>query len=696
MNRAIPRLALGVLAALGLAREATAAGDAVPLSRFDASLANRQVDPCTDFYAFACSTWLGKNPIPADQSSWGTASNLQIWNETILRETMELAAPPDPTRARLQQQIGDYWQACIDVANLDRQGLQPIRADLDRIAEMKSKAELARAIARLHLSVPGVTGGYNAYDNYTPAALFGFGPTQDFSNAALVVAAIDQGGMGLPGRESYLSDDAKAKEVRQKYLAHVQKLFELAGEKPKQAAADAAAVLRIETALARAAMDVVPRRDPKNLNNVRSLAQVQAATPSFDWKTYLAEIGAPAPAHYIVAAPEFLTGMEKLIKSEPLSAWKAYLRWWTLHGNASALSTPFVEENFSFFGRVLFGSKELRPRWRRCVTFADRDLGEALGQAYVARAFPPDSKQRTEAMVRSIESSLGKDIDGLDWMSAATKKAAQEKLTAIEEKFGYPKSWIDYSSVTIGRDSLAANMHAASAFELHRQLKKIGKPVDRGEWTMTPPTINAYYDAQLNTINFPAGILQPPFFDPKQSEAANYGAIGSVIGHEIVHGFDDQGRKYDGQGNLRDWWTPEDGKQYDERGKCIVAEYTQEVSDLGVKQDGLLTQGEDTADNGGVRIALMALESAAAAQGKSLDTPGPDGFTDRQRFFLAYGFVWCTNIRPELARTLVTTDPHSLPKYRVNNVVQNLPEFQKAFGCKKGQAMVREVACRVW
>ena len=696
MNRAIPRLALGVLAALGLAREATAAGDAVPLSRFDASLANRQVDPCTDFYAFACSTWLGKNPIPADQSSWGTASNLQIWNETILRETMELAAPPDPTRARLQQQIGDYWQACIDVANLDRQGLQPIRADLDRIAEMKSKAELARAIARLHLSVPGVTGGYNAYDNYTPAALFGFGPTQDFSNAALVVAAIDQGGMGLPGRESYLSDDAKAKEVRQKYLAHVQKLFELAGEKPKQAAADAAAVLRIETALARAAMDVVPRRDPKNLNNVRSLAQVQAATPSFDWKTYLAEIGAPAPAHYIVAAPESLTGMEKLIKSEPLSAWKAYLRWWTLHGNASALSTPFVEENFSFFGRVLFGSKELRPRWRRCVTFADRDLGEALGQAYVARAFPPDSKQRTEAMVRSIESSLGKDIDGLDWMSTATKKAAQEKLTAIEEKFGYPKSWIDYSSVTIGRDSLAANMHAASAFELHRQLKKIGKPVDRGEWTMTPPTINAYYDAQLNTINFPAGILQPPFFDPKQSEAANYGAIGSVIGHEIVHGFDDQGRKYDGQGNLRDWWTPEDGKQYDERGKCIVAEYTQEVSDLGVKQDGLLTQGEDTADNGGVRIALMALESAAAAQGKSLDTPGPDGFTDRQRFFLAYGFVWCTNIRPELARTLVTTDPHSLPKYRVNNVVQNLPEFQKAFGCKKGQAMVREVACRVW
>jgi putative endopeptidase len=696
MNRVTARLALGVLATLGLGRESNAAGEAVLLSRFDASLADRKVDPCTDFYAYACSTWLGKNPIPADQSFWSTASNLQIWNETILKETMEQAAPPDPKRARLQQQIGDYWQACIDVANLDRLGQQPIRGDLDRIAAMKSKAELPKAVARLHLSVPGATGGYNAYDNYTPAVLFGFGPTQDFANAALVVAAIDQGGMGLPGRESYLSDEAKTKEVRQKYLAHVQKLFELAGEKPKQAAADAAAVLRIETALARAAMDVVQRRDPKNLNNVRSLDQVQAATPSFDWKTYLAEIGAPAPAHYIVAAPEFLTGMEKLIKSEPLSAWKAYLRWWTLHGNASALSTPFVEENFDFFGRVLFGSKELRPRWRRCVTFADRDLGEALGQAYVARAFPPESKQRTETMVHSIEAALGKDIDQLDWMSAATKKAAREKLTAIEEKFGYPKAWIDYSSVTIGRESLATNMHAASSFELHRQLKKIGKPVDRGEWTMTPPTINAYYDAQLNTINFPAGILQPPFFDPKQSEAANFGGIGSVIGHEIVHGFDDQGRKYDGQGNLRDWWTPEDGKKYDERGQCISAEYTQQVGDLGVKQDGLLTQGEDTADNGGVRIALMALEAAAAAQGKSLDVPGPDGFTDRQRFFVAYGFVWCANIRPEFARNIVTTNPHSLPQYRVNNVVQNLAEFQKAFGCKKGQPMVREPACRVW
>ena len=693
MTRSLP--ALGALAALALARPA-AAEEAVQLSRFDTGLVDRKLDACTDFYQYSCSRWLEAHPIPADQASWSTGSNLQIWNESILRETMERAAAPDPKRTRLEQQIGDYWQACIDVANLDRLGLEPIHADLDRIAAMKSKAELPRAIAHLHLTVPGASGGFNVYDNHTPAALFGYGPTQDFADATLVVAAIDQGGMALLSRDAYLAEDAKSKEIRQKYQAHIRKLFELAGEKPERAASDAAAVLRIETSLARAAMDAVKRRDPKNLNNVRTLAQVKAATPAFAWATYLAEIGAPASRHYIVAAPGFLAGMERVIQAEPLSAWKAYLRWWTLHGNAAALSTPFVEENFDFFFRVLFGTQELRPRWRRCVTYADRDLGEALGQAYVTRAFPPESKQRAEALVRSIEAALATDIDGLEWMSPATKKAAQAKLRAIEDKIGYPKKWIDYGSVVIGRESMAANVHAASGFEFRRQVAKIGRPVDRAEWTMTPPTINAYYDPQLNTINFPAGILQPPFYDPQQSEAANYGGIGSVIGHEIVHGFDDQGRKYDGQGNLRDWWAPEDGKQYDAHGQCIAAQYTQDIPELGIKQDGLLTQGEDTADNGGLRIALLALESAYAAQGKSLDAPGPDGFTDRQRFFLAYGFAWCENIRPEFARTLVGMNPHSLSLYRVNNVVQNMPDFQKAFSCRKGQPMVREVACRVW
>ncbi len=675
---------------------ARAADGGVPLSHFDINIGDKQLDPCSDFYQYSCSKWRAANPIPADQVVWFTGSNLQIWNETALRETMEQFAQPDAARSHLQQQLGDYWAACIDEAHVDQLGLSPIKADLDRIATMKSKADVAKEIAQQHKDAPGVTGGFNQYDNYTPSALFGFGPTQDFADAALVVAAIDQGGMGLPSRDYYLVDDAKMKEFREKYVAHVTRLFVLAGEKPAQAKTDAAAVMRIETALAKASMDVVMRRDPKNVNNVRTLKEVKTATPTFDWGTYLKVIGAPQPKHYLVATPGFFTEVERLLKTEPLAAWKAYLRWWTLHRSASSLSKAFVDADFEFYGATLFGAQQLLPRWRRCVGYADRDLGEALGEAYIARAFPGERKARSEALVKAIEHALAADIEQLDWMSAPTKKAAETKLSAIEEKIAYPKVWRDYGPVSIGRQSLVANVRAATAFELSRQLAKIGKPVDRGEWTMTPPTINAYYDPQLNTINFPAGILQPPYFDAKQDDAANFGAIGMVIGHEIVHGFDDQGRKFDGQGNLRDWWTPEDAKQYDVRGKCIAEEYTQPIPELGVKQDGLLTQGEDTADNGGLHIALLALENTLKAQGKSLDDLGPGGITFRQEFFLAFAFSWCANERPETARYQVVTNPHSLPMLRVNNVVSNMPEFKKAFGCKQGQPMVHAVACRVW
>jgi putative endopeptidase len=685
---------LGAAALWGGAAKSADGG--VPLSHFDIDIVDKHLDPCTDFYQYACSKWMAANPIPADQVAWFTGSNLQIWNETVLRETMEQFAQPDPKRTHLQQQLGDYWAACMNEAKLDTDGLSPIKADLDRISRMKSKADIAREIAQQHKSAPGVTGGFNQYDNYTPAALFGFGPTQDFADASLVVTAIDQGGMGLPGRDYYLGDDAKAKEIRQKYVAHVALLFSLAGEKPAQAEADAARVMRIETALAKASMDAVARRDPKNVNNLRSLEQVKAATPSFNWSSYLKAVGAPEPKHYIVATPGFLTEVETLLRTEPLAAWKAYLRWWTLHESARSLGKPFLEASFDFFGRTLYGAQELEPRWRRCVGYADRDLGEALGAAYIARAFPGESKNRSLALVKAVEHALAADIEQLDWMSAETKKAAAAKLTAIEEKIAYPKAWRDYGPVTIGRGSLIANVRAATEFDLRRQLSKIGKQVDRGEWTMTPPTINAYYDPQLNTINFPAGILQPPYFDSKQDDAANFGAIGMVIGHEIVHGFDDQGRKFDGQGNLRDWWTEEDGRSYDVRGKCIADEYSQQIPDLGVKQDGRQTQGEDTADNGGLHIALLALADTLKAQGKSLDDLGPGGITFRQEFFLSFGFSWCANVRTEAARDQVVTNPHSLPKLRVNNVLGNMPEFQKAFGCKKGTPMVHEVACRVW
>jgi putative endopeptidase len=668
---------------------------APPLVHFDPSLVDPSIDPCVDWYAHVCSRWMAANPIPANEAVWGTASNLQIWNETVLRNALEKAARQDAQRSPNDQRIGDHWATCMDEAGIESAGVSPVAADLARIDALRSKRGIAGEIARLHASIPGSTAGLNNADNHTPAALFGFGPMQDFRDSTRVVANLDQGGMGLPNREFYLSGDAKMKDRREKYLQHVEAMFRLTGASEKRARTDAAAVLRIETALARVAMDVVKRRDPANVNNVRSVAQVQSAAPSFDWKAYLAAVHAPSPKHLIVSTPDFLRGLDQALRKEPLDAWKAYLRWWTLHGNARYLSKAFVDADFAFYGRVLRGSQELLPRWRRCVTYVDRDLGEALGPAYVEVAFPPASKARAQELVKAVEASLARSIEQLDWMGAATKAQALEKLKAIEDKIGYPARWRDYSALSIGRTSLPQNVHASAAFELHRQLSKIDQPVDRTEWTMTPPTINAYYDPQLNTINFPAGILQPPFFDQRMGEA-NYGGIGMVIGHEIVHGFDDQGRKFDATGNLRDWWTPEDAKRYEEKASCISDQYTQEIPELGVKQNGLLTLGEDTADNGGMRIAYSAMEATVKAKGASIDAKGPDGYTYAQRFFLAHAFGWCTGVRPEIARTVVATNPHSLPVFRVNNVVANMPEFAQAFGCRKGQPMVRDNACRIW
>jgi endothelin-converting enzyme/putative endopeptidase len=475
-------------------------------------------------------------------------------------------------------------------------------------------------------------------------------------------------------------------------------MFVLVGEPQSQAAADAGTVIELETALAEAQMDNVKRRDPKNINNKMTLAQVRTLAPSIDWDSYLQAVHAPASDHYIVTSPDFFRAEEKLITSHPLAHWQTYLRWQVIHRAAPYLTKAIVDENFAFFSHTLAGAEEQRPRWRRCVAAADRDLGEALGQAYVDRAFSAESKARAIQMVHSIEAALDSDIQSLGWMSPATKQQAIVKLKGIEDKIGYPSHWRDYTGVKITRDSYLNNVAQATSFEFERWVAKIGKPVDRTEWTMTPPTINAYYDPQLNTINFPAGILQPPFFDPSKDDAVNFGAIGMIIGHEIIHGFDDQGRKFDAKGNLRDWWTADDAKKYDERGKCISDEYTQEVPDAGagVKQNGLLTQGEDTADNGGIHLALAALEYSLKQQGKSLDDKGEDGWTYRQRFFLSNAYSWCANVRPQIARLMVTTDPHSLPIFRVDNVISNMQEFGQAFNCKTGQKMVRANACRVW
>jgi putative endopeptidase len=676
------------------AQIATTSQSTPKLEHFDISQVDKTLDPCQDFYQYACSKWNAANPIPADQVAWGTGSGLQYWNENILREALEKAGAQTSNRTDYEQKIGDYWAACMDESGIESSGTRDVKAELERIAQMANKSQLADQVAHIHQAVPGAWQGD---DNQTRAALLGFGQQQDFDDATKVVAAIDQGGLGLPNRDFYIKDDAKSKEIRSQYEAHISKMLALSGESPEQAAADAKTIIAIETAMAQAQMDNVARRDPKNLNNKMSLEQVQALTPSFEWKHYIEVVEAPPSSpHYIVTSPQFFRGLEPLIQKYSVDDWKVYLRWHLVHGSAPYLGKAFVDENWNFYSHTLLGAKQQLPRWRRCVRAADRDLGMALGQAYVAAAFPPESKQRTVAMVHDIEHAMDRDITSVDWMQPVTKEQAKVKLHAIEDKIGYPDHWRDYSAVKIVRNSYVNNVHEATAFEFHRQLDKIGKPVDREEWGMTPPTINAYYDPQLNTINFPAGILQPPYFDSKMEDPVNYGAIGMVIGHELTHGFDDEGRKFDAQGNLRDWWTPEDAKAYEQRGECIANEYTEEIPEAGVKQNGHLTQGEDTADNGGLRLAFMAVNNKLQAEGKSLDAKEGDGWTPRQKFFVSYAYSWCEQVRPEFMRTLVLTNPHSIPKYRVNNVISNMPEFQEAFACKKGSPMVRADQCRVW
>lgn len=683
---------LAMVLLLGGCLAMTAQEKVAALPHFDAKMVDTAVDPCMDFHRYVCGKSFSAHPIPADEVAWGNASELAIWNDGVLRKTLEEAAVKKPGRSASDEKIGDYYAACIDETAVNAAGVKPIAPLLQRIAAMKSKSELAEVLAEQHLAFPAAWQGN---DNETNVALLGFGPAADFNDARQVVANFDQGGMGMPGRDFYLSGDAKSKTIREKYVVHIAKMLALGGEPEVQARKDAENILALETAFARVAMDNVARRDPKNLNNRFTLEQVKALTPSFRWDDYLRAVGAPSSPVYLVSAPAFFKGLEPLIDQQPLETWQAYLRWFLLDKAAPYLSADFVNENFAFV-KTLYGVPEIRPRWRRCVAYTDRDLGEALGQSYVARAFSPEAKARAVQMAKDIEASLNQDITASDWMQPGTKQAAHLKLAAVLNKVGYPDRWRDYLALAISRDSLAQNVERATAFESHRQMLKIGKPLDRMEWGMTPPTVNAYEDPQTNTINFPAGILQPPFFDAKAPDSVNYGAEGAVMGHETIHGFDDQGRKFDLNGNLHDWWTPADTKAYDQRGDCIANEYTEMVPEAGVKQNGRLTQGEDTADNGGIHLALMALERDLTRKHETLETKGADGLTNEQRFFLAYGNAWCEQMRPEAMRTVILTNPHSMPKYRVNNVVGNMPEFARAFGCKAGSAMVHVNQCRVW
>jgi putative endopeptidase len=667
--------------------------DLPKLDHFDAANDDTSVNPCDDFYQYVCGNWEAANPIPADQPSWYTGSPIQLWNETVLEQTLAKDSANDPKRSLNEQKVGDFFFTCMDEKSIDGHSGEWLKPEFERIEAMTNKQQISSEIAHLHQTI---RGAWEFGDNQTNAALFGFSGAADFNDASHNIAQIDQGGMGMPGRSFYLDQDDKTKQVRAKYQLHIEKMLTLASESIDQAKRDAALVLNMETALASAAMDPVSRRDPKNLNHPMTLDELKALTPSFDWATYLNLVNAPASPRYLVTAPAFFKYLETALHDRSLDDWKAYLRWQMLHGSADGLSEAFVDENSDFFGHVLSGSEKLEPRWRRCVQSTDAALGEALGQVYVERAFPAEGKTRMLQLVQDIEAEMAHDIQTQGWLAATTKRQALEKLRVVLNKIGYPDSWRDYSSVRIDRDSYLENRHRTANFEFERWVHKIGQSIDRTEWGMTPPTVDAYEDPQTNTINFPAGILQPPYFDLAKDDAVNYGAAGGIVGHELIHGFDDQGRKFDEHGNLRDWWTSVDAAHYDKRGKCIAEEYTQMIPEAGVKQDGRMTQGEDTADNGGLHLAFLALQDALARQGKKIDEKGADGLTPRQRFFESHAFSLCAQLRPELMRTQVLTNPHSLPKYRVNNVVSTMPEFAEAFSCKVGQKMVRRSACRVW
>ena len=645
----------------------------------DLTSMDRTANPCVDFYRYSCGGWLKKNPIPPDQASWSVYGKLYEDNQRFLWGILEDAAKPNPARSPVEREIGDFFAACMDEPAAEKAGAAPLREELEAIRALKSVEGFPELLAREHLTM-----------NF--GMLFRFSSDQDFADSSREIPEAAAGGLGLPDRDYYTKTDAKSEEIRRKYVAHVQQMLELLGDSAAQAASEAQAVMRIETALAKASLTMVQKRDPYNLFHKMDGANLQALTPSFDWARYLKALGLPGLREFNVTEPAFFKELQAQLVSTPLDDWKAYLRWHVAHARAPYLSNALVQASFDFYGKYLRGTPQLPPRWKRCVQYVDRSLGEALGQVFVQRTFSADMKARTLKMTQEIEKAMEDDIRQLPWMSETTKQQALLKLHSIVNKVGYPDKWRDYSSIRIDRGDFAGNIRRAAAFEGRRQLAKIGRPVDRGEWGMTPPTVNAYYDPQMNDINFPAGVLQPPVFDPKMDDAPNYGDTGGTIGHELTHGFDDEGRQFDAHGNLKDWWTKADAQEFQKRADCVAAQYAQYTVVDDIKINSRLTLGEDVADLGGELLAYMAWKHATRDE-----TLKPvDGFTPEQRFFIGFAQWACEDERDENKRANAITDPHSPPEYRINGVVSNMPEFSTAFACRVGQPMVREKPCRVW
>ena len=671
-----------------LLAQSTAAPTAPPIVKsFDLTAIDKTADPCNDFYQYACGNWVKNNPIPADQVRWARSfSMLRERNRYLLWQELD-AASKNP-KSPLQKQFGDYYAACMNTDLIQQKGLTPLKPTWAEIDSLKSTADLANLL---------VTFTHQG----TNASFFGFGVAQDDKDSTKQIAHIGQGGLTLPDRDYYIVDSKRFITIRAQYTEHVKKMFALAGESPEEAAKDAENVLRIETALAKAEMSRTEMRVPENTYNIYTVADFSALAPSFNWSAYFGNVGIGHFDSLNVSTPNFFKALSELLTTEPVSAWKSYLRWHTLHSQADNLPKAFFDENFAFFGKTLSGQAEPEARWKQCSSMTDRALGEAVGQDWVAQNFPPAAKASMDKLVAALEKSLGDDIKTLPWMTEETKKAAEEKLNLIRNKIGYPEHWRDYSSIIVKRDDLIGNIHRASIYARNYNFNKLGKPVDEKEWGMTPPTVNAYYEPSFNDINFPAGILQPPFFDFTIDPAVNFGGIGVVIGHEMTHGFDDEGSKYDGLGNLREWQTAADRKQFNERTDCVADEYSgfeaaPAVGDSPAQMlKGRLTLGENTADNGGLRIAYLALLDTLAAQGKSINEK-IDGYTEAQRYFIGFAQVWCQNQTDASARQAALTDPHSPGRWRVNGSVQNFDEFGKAFSCEKGQPMYPVKSCRVW
>jgi len=653
----------------------------LPIPAFDTSSIDTSANPCDDFYKFACGKFAANHPIPPDQDGVDNFYALFNVNTQRLNEILTKAAEGGASRSPEEQKIGDYYKACMDTDAINAKELAPVQPLLDEINAVTSKRELPALIGKLQRV------GVDVF--------FGYGEQQDLKDATKQIALIQQDGLGLPEKDYYLRTGAKDETIRQQYVAHVAKMLTLAGSTPEQAQKDAVAIMAFETALANGSLSVTDMRDPEKTYHLQPIATFEASIPGVNFGAFEEAIHSPRVSEINNATPQFFPVLMEQIRSNDLETLKAYMRYHLLTTVAGRLPSQFDQENFDFYGRKLRGQPEQAPRWKRCSNSVDAALGEALGKVYVQHYFAGDSKARMLQMVNDIETAMSNDIEQLTWMSPETKTRAKQKLHLVANKIGYPEKWRDYTKLEVKPDDALGNSLRANSFENDRQLNKIGKPVDLNEWQMTPPTVNAYYDPSMNNINFPAGILQPAFYDPKEDDAVNYGHIGAVIGHELTHGFDDQGRKFDGKGNLTDWWTPEDAKNFEARTDCLVNEYGGFTAVDDVKINGKLTLGENTADNGGLVLAYMAYLERAKKEGIDLEAK-KDGYTSPQRFYIAFAQNWCENSRPESVRAQVLSDPHSPDHFRANGAIVNQPGFAEAFGCKKGTPMVPVDSCRVW